>query len=132
MDWVESDPRKTGGGRVRVMSKTDYSSISLVGLGSNISSRLSANSSRTIFCFASNASGSLMLARWPLKPPKPLATQTHEPKADIELSSGTMHLKLDDAIKFTRGSLMNTPTAVLAVSVYPSSPLRDTPEVVSL
>jgi hypothetical protein len=56
------------------------------------------------------ASGSLELARWLLKPPKLLATQIQEPKMKVVLSSSTALVKLKDAIEFSGGCSMNTPT----------------------
>jgi hypothetical protein len=74
-DWFESDPTRPGASRVEVASKTDIFSICRARSGSNRSSRLSINSSRSLLGVDEEASSSLELARWLLKPPKPLARQ---------------------------------------------------------
>jgi hypothetical protein len=68
------------------------------------------NSSRSLLGVDEEASGFLELARWLLKPPKPLATQIQEPKMKVVPISSTVLVKLKDAIKFSGGFSMNTPT----------------------
>jgi hypothetical protein len=57
-----------------------------------------------------DASRFLGVARWLLKLPRPLAMQTQEPKVIIVPSSGTALVKLKDAIEFSGGCSMITPT----------------------
>ena len=45
------------------------------------------------------ASGSMGLAKWLSKPPKPFATQTHEPKMKVAPLGGVMVLKAKVAIE---------------------------------
>jgi hypothetical protein len=66
--------------------------------------------SRSLLEVDVEASGYLELARWLLKPPKPLATQIQEPKMKVVPSSSTALVKLKDAIEFSGGCSMNTPT----------------------
>jgi hypothetical protein len=47
-------------------------------------------------------------------------------------SSSMVLVKLKDAIKFSGGCSMNTPTGAPAIGVLPLCPPRDTPKVVSL
>jgi hypothetical protein len=68
------------------------------------------NSSRSLLGVDEEASGSLELARWLQKPPKPLETQIQEPKMKVVPSSSTTLVKLKDAIEFFDGCSMNTPT----------------------
>ena len=107
-DWNESNPRKAGADQIGVTSKMNCFSISKARSGSSISSRLQMNSSRSLFCFALSASYSPGSARWLLKPPEPLATQTQEPKTKNVPSLGTTQLKLNSAIKFTSESQTST------------------------
>jgi hypothetical protein len=75
IDWFESNPTRSGASRVEVALKTDIFSICWARSGSSISSRLLMKSSRSLLVVDEEASSSLELARWLLKPPKPLATQ---------------------------------------------------------
>jgi hypothetical protein len=68
------------------------------------------NSSRSLCWVAIEASGSLVSARWLLKPPEPLAMQIQDPKINVLPSSSTTLVKLKDAIEFSSGCSMNTPT----------------------
>jgi hypothetical protein len=68
------------------------------------------NSSRPPHQVDVEISGFLESTRWLLKPPKPLATQIQEPKIKFVLSSSTALVKLKDAIEFSDGCSMNTPT----------------------
>jgi hypothetical protein len=45
-----------------------------------------------------------------MKPPKPLATQIQEPKMKVVPSSSMLLVKQRDAIEFSSGYSMNTPT----------------------
>jgi hypothetical protein len=78
------------------------------------------------------ASSSLGLARWLLKPPKPLAMQIQEPKMKVVPSSSTVLVKLKDAIELSGGCSMTPLPSAQAVDVLPPHPPRDTPKVVSL
>jgi hypothetical protein len=66
--------------------------------------------SRSLLGVDEVASGSLELAWWLLKPPKPSATQIQEPKMKVVPSSSTALVKLKDAIEFSGGCSMNSPT----------------------
>jgi hypothetical protein len=68
------------------------------------------NSSRLLVQVDEEASGSLELARWLLKLPKPLPTQIQEPKMKVVPSSSIALVKLKDTIKFSGGCSMKTPT----------------------
>jgi hypothetical protein len=57
-----------------------------------------------------DAFGFLVLTKCRRKSPAPLAMQTHEPKTKVAPSSSVTVVKLNDAIKFIRGSSMNTST----------------------
>jgi hypothetical protein len=109
-DRLESDSRCPGAAQVEVASKTDIVSISPARSASNNSSRLSTNLSRSLHRFGVEGSSFLELARWPLKPPDPLATQIQKPKTNVAPSSSTVLVKLKDAIEFFGGCSMNTPT----------------------
>jgi hypothetical protein len=67
-------------------------------------------SSRSLLGVDEEASGSLELARWRLKPSKPLATQIQESKMKVVPLSSTVLVKLKDAIEFSGGCSMNIPT----------------------
>jgi hypothetical protein len=67
-------------------------------------------SSRSLLGVDEEASGSLELARWVLKPPKPLATQIQELKMKVVPSSSTALVMLKDAIEFFGRCSMNSPT----------------------
>jgi hypothetical protein len=99
----ESDLSSPGAARVEVASKMDALSIYLGRSGSS-------NSSRSLLRVNVEASVFLESTRQLLKPPKPLAMQIQEPKMKIMPSSGTMLVKLRDAIEFSSGCSMNTPT----------------------
>jgi hypothetical protein len=71
----ESDPNRSGASRVEIMLKMDIFSFCWTRSGSSISSRVSMKSLRSLLGVDEVASGSLELARWLLKPPKPLVTQ---------------------------------------------------------
>jgi hypothetical protein len=88
-------------------------------------------SSRLLLEVDGEASGSLELARWLLKPPKPSATQIQEPKMKVVPSSSTTLVKLNDAIEFFGGSSMATLPGAPAVGGLPPRPPRDTLKVVS-
>jgi hypothetical protein len=45
-----------------------------------------------------------------MKPPKPLAMQIQEPKMKVVPSVSTLLVKLRDAIEFSNGCSMKTPT----------------------
>jgi hypothetical protein len=109
-DRIESDPRSLGAARVEVVSKTDIPSIFPAKSEKSISSRLSTNSSRSLCWAAAGAEGSLVSARWLLKPPEPLATHIQELKTKVVPSSSTVLVKSKDAIEFSGGCSMNTPT----------------------
>jgi hypothetical protein len=101
----------------------DVLSICLGRSGSSNSSRSSMKESRLLRRVAAEASGFLEFTRWLMKPPKLLATQIQELKMKVVPSSSTLLVKLRDAIKFSSGCSMNTPTPRLP---------RDIPEVVNL
>jgi hypothetical protein len=109
-DRFESDLTSSGTSQVEVASKTDIFLISGARSGSNSLLRLSMNPSRSLLQVDGEASGSLKLTRWLLKPPKPLATQIQEPKMKVVPSSSTELVKLKNAIEFSGGCSMNTPT----------------------
>jgi hypothetical protein len=68
------------------------------------------NSLRSLHRLAVKASDFLESARWPLKPPELLAMQIQEPKMNVVPSPSTVLVKLKDAIEFSGGCSMNTPT----------------------
>jgi hypothetical protein len=68
------------------------------------------NSSSLLHQFAAEASGFLELARWPLKPPEKLAMQIQDPKMNVVPSSNMVLVKQKDAIEFSGGCSMITPT----------------------
>jgi hypothetical protein len=74
------------------------------------------------------ASSSLELARWLLKPPKPLATQIQEPKMKVVPSSGIALVKLKDAIEFFGGCSMNTPTWRDSCQCFTATPTKRYPQ----
>jgi hypothetical protein len=90
--------------------KMDIFSICRAISGSNSSSRLSMNSSRSLLRVDEEAFGSLEFSRWLLKPLKLLVMQIHEPKMKVVLSSSIALVKLKDAIEFSGGCSMNTLT----------------------
>jgi hypothetical protein len=57
-----------------------------------------------------NASSFLGLARWLLKPPKPLVMHTQEPNVNVVPLSDTALVNLKNSIEFSSGYSMNTPT----------------------
>jgi hypothetical protein len=74
------------------------------------------------------ASGFLESARWLLKPPKPLATQIQEPKMKVVPSSSTVLVKLKDAIEFSGGCSMNTPTWHASYRYFTTTPNEGYPQ----
>jgi hypothetical protein len=82
-DRIESDPNRSGALQVEVALKTDILSICWARSGSSTSSRFSMKSSRELLRVDKEASGSLELARWLLKPQEPLATHIQEPKMRV-------------------------------------------------
>jgi hypothetical protein len=68
------------------------------------------NSSRSLLGVDEEASSSLELTRWLLKPPKSLATQIQELKMKVVPSSSIALVKLKNAIEFSYGCSMNSPT----------------------
>jgi hypothetical protein len=74
-DQFEFDLTSFGTSWVEVASKTDIFSICRSRSGSNSSSRLSMDSSRSLLQVDEEVISSLQLARWQLKPPDPLAMQ---------------------------------------------------------
>jgi hypothetical protein len=109
------------------VSRTDIFSISLVRSGRNISLRLSMNSSRSVHRVAAVASGLLVSARWLLKLPDPLAMQIQEPKTKVVPSSSMTLVKSKDAIEFSGGCSMNTPTWHARCQCLTSKPTRGYP-----
>jgi hypothetical protein len=85
------------------------------------------NSSRSLLRVDEEAFGSLELARWLLKPPKPLATQIYEPKMKVVTSSSTALVKLKDAIKFSGGYSMNTLTWRASCHYFTATPTEGYP-----
>jgi hypothetical protein len=106
----ESDLTSSGESCVEIASKTDIFLICRTRSGSSNSSRLSMNSSMSLCRVDVEAPGFLDSTRWLLKPPKPLVTQIQELKTKVVPSSSTALLKLKDAIEFSGGCSMNTPT----------------------
>jgi hypothetical protein len=79
-------------------------------------------SSRSLLEVDGEASGSLELAKWLLKPPKPSTTQIQEPKMKVVPSSSTVLVKLNNAIKFSGGSSMSTPSWRTSCQCFTSTP----------
>ena len=65
------------------------------------------------------------LVRWLSKPPKPLATQTHESKMKVMPLGGVMVLKMKVAIELA-DELAESPTWHASCRCLPPSLLRDT------
>jgi hypothetical protein len=126
-DWFECDPTSSGAAQVEVASKTDIFSICRTRSGNSNSSRLSINSSRSLCQVGVEAFGFLESTRWLLKPPEPLAMQIQEAKIKVVPLSSMALVKLKDAIEFSGGCSMNTPTwrascrcfTTTAIEVYP-------------
>jgi hypothetical protein len=74
------------------------------------------------------ASGFLESARWLLKPPELLAMQIQEPKMKVVPSSGTVLVKLKDAIEFFGGFSMNTPTWHARCQCFTTMPTKGYPQ----
>jgi hypothetical protein len=68
------------------------------------------NSSRLLFQVDVEASGFLESSRWLLKQPKLLVMQIQKPKMKVVPLSTMALVKLNDAIEFSGGCSMNTPT----------------------
>jgi hypothetical protein len=126
-DWFESNPSSPGAARVEVASKMEILSICLARSGCSDSSRLSMNSSRLLRQVGVEASGFLESTRWLLKPPKPLATQIQEPKIKVVPSSSMVLVKLRDAIEFSGGCSMNTPTWRASCRCFTATPTEGYP-----
>jgi hypothetical protein len=73
------------------------------------------------------ASVFLESTRWLLKPPKPLATQIQEAKMKVVPLSSTVLVKLSDAIEFSCGCLMNTPTWRASYRCFTAMPTEGYP-----
>jgi hypothetical protein len=73
------------------------------------------------------ASGFLESTRWLLKPPKSLATQIQEPKMRVVPSSSTVLVKLRDAIEFSGGCSMSTPTWRARCRYFTATPTEGYP-----
>jgi hypothetical protein len=106
----ESNLSSPGVARIEFALKTDIFSICLDRSGSSNSSRSSTKELRLQHQVAAEAFGFLGLTRWLKKPPKPLATQIQGPKMKVMPSPSMLVVKLRDAIEFSSGCLMNTPT----------------------
>jgi hypothetical protein len=128
LDWFEFDPTRSGASRVGVASKMDIFSICRARSGSNSSSRLLMNSSRSLLRVDEEASSSLELARWLLKPPKPLAMQIQEPKIKVVPSLSTTLVKWKDAIEFSSGCSMNSPTWRASCRCFTATPTEGYPQ----
>jgi hypothetical protein len=71
LDRFESDPSRSDVSRVEVALKIDIFSIYWARSGSSMLSRLSIKWSKSLLEVGRDAFGSLELARWLMKPPKP-------------------------------------------------------------
>jgi hypothetical protein len=120
LDRFESDSISPGAALVEVALKTNVLSICLGRSGSS-------NSSRLLLRVDVEASGFLESTRWLLKPPKLLATQIQEPKMKVGPSSSTVLMKLSDAIEFSSGCLMNTPTWHASCRCFTAMPTEGYP-----
>jgi hypothetical protein len=85
-------------------------------------------SSRLLLEVDGEASGSLELARWLLKPPKPSTMQIQEPKLKVVPSSSIALVKLNDAIKISSGSLMSSPTWRANYPCFTATPTEEYPQ----
>jgi hypothetical protein len=70
-------------------------------------------------------------SRWLLKPPEPLVTQIQELKTKVVPSSSTLLVKLKDAIEFSGGCSMNTPTWRASCWCFTTKPTEGYPQVVN-
>jgi hypothetical protein len=84
------------------------------------------NSSRSLCQVAVEVFDFPKSTRWLLKPPKPLATQIHEPKTKVVPSSRTL-VKPSDAIEFFGGCSMNTPTWHASRRCFTATPTEGYP-----
>jgi hypothetical protein len=116
-DWFESDPASSGASQVEVASKMDIFSICKARSGSSNLSRLSMNSSRLLLRVDLEASGFL----------EPLATQIQEPKMKVVPLSSTALVKLNNAIEFSGGCSMNTPTWCTSCRCFTVTPTEGYP-----
>jgi hypothetical protein len=105
----------------------DIFSICWARSGSYESSRLLMNSSRSLLGVDEEAFGFLELARWLLKPLKPLAMQIQELKMKVVPSSSTALVKLKDAIEFSSGCSMDTPTWHTSCWCFTTTPIEGYP-----
>jgi hypothetical protein len=92
-DWFGSNPSRPGASRVEVELKKDIFSICCwARLGSSMSLKLSMKPSRSLLEVDGEASSSLELARWLLKPPRPSGDANpgaeDEDRALVEHSTG--------------------------------------------
>jgi hypothetical protein len=121
------DTNRSGASGVEVTLKMDIFSICWARSGSSMSSRLLMKSSRSLLEIDEEAFGFLELARWLLKPPKPLATQIQELKMKVVPSSSTALVKLKDATEFSGGCSMNTPTWRASCRYFTATPAEGYP-----